>query len=33
VASVSPDSRTLGISFLRYGTPLLFFLNDIKHFC
>jgi hypothetical protein len=33
VSSVSPDSRTMGISFLRYGTPLLFFLNDIKHFC
>jgi hypothetical protein len=33
VALLSPGNRTLGISFLRYGTPLLFFLNDSKHFC
>jgi hypothetical protein len=32
VALDSPRSRTLAISDLRYGTPLLFFLNDIKHF-
>jgi hypothetical protein len=33
VASLSPGNNTLGISFFKYGTPLLFFLNDSKHFC
>jgi hypothetical protein len=32
VVSGSPGSRTLGMSDLRYGTPLLFLENDIKHF-
>jgi hypothetical protein len=32
VVSGSPGNRTLGISDLRYGTPLLFLPNDIKHF-
>jgi hypothetical protein len=32
VVSGSPGNRTLGISDLRYETPLLFLLNDIKHF-
>jgi hypothetical protein len=32
VVSGSPSNRTLGISDLRYGTPLLFLPNDIKHF-
>jgi hypothetical protein len=33
VVSGSPGSRTLGMSDLRYGTPLLFLENDIRHFC
>jgi hypothetical protein len=33
VVSGSPGNRTLGMSDLRYGTPLLFLLNDIRHFC
>jgi hypothetical protein len=33
VASLSPGNNTLGISLFKYGTPLLFFLNDSKHFC
>jgi hypothetical protein len=27
------QQHILGISFFKYGTPLLFFLNDSKHFC
>jgi hypothetical protein len=33
VVSDSPGIRTLGISVLRNGTPLLFLENDIRHFC
>jgi hypothetical protein len=27
-----PGNNTLGMSFFRYGTPLLFFLKDSRHF-
>jgi hypothetical protein len=33
VASLSPGNNSLGISFFKYGTPLLFFLKDSMHFC
>jgi hypothetical protein len=33
VVSLSPGNNTRGISFFRYGMPLLFFLKDSRHFC